>query len=69
MPDSPPLVSLEIPVARLDDFDYRQVSVIKIDVEGHEEEVILGRAVDYRCDRPALFVEVGNGHRRERVVA
>lgn len=43
---------------RLDDLDlHRPVSLIKIDVEGHERDVLAGAAGILTLDRPALLLE------------
>jgi FkbM family methyltransferase len=50
--------------ARLDDFDLRDVSVIKIDVEGHELEVVRGAEQTIRREQPALLIEVEVRHHK-----
>lgn len=42
---------------RLDDFDFKHVDLIKIDVEGHEYWVLLGGERTVRASMPALMVE------------
>ncbi len=43
---------------RLDDLDlHRPVSLVKIDVEGHEREVLAGAAGILTLDRPAILLE------------
>jgi len=62
---------IEIPVlaVRLDDEDLGDVGFIKIDVEGHEYEVIDGaRALLARC-RPNLLVEILEGRGDREAVA
>lgn len=49
-------------VARLDDFEFRDVSFIKIDVEGHELEVLKGAAETLRLNRPVILMEIEQRH-------
>jgi FkbM family methyltransferase len=53
-----------VPMTTLDTFNFERVHVIKIDVEGHECEVLAG-AIDtiHRC-RPILLLEVKSSSRR-----
>jgi FkbM family methyltransferase len=48
---------IEIPSIRLDDFDEVPPALIKIDVEGHEPEVIAGAARLIEAARPLICVE------------
>jgi len=48
--------------ARLDDFGFRDVSFIKIDVEGHEGEVLVGAEQTIVREHPILLVEVEQRH-------
>ena len=50
--------SIPVPLIRIDDLDVRDVRFIKIDVEGHELNVLLGAQETIRRDRPRLLVEV-----------
>lgn len=54
----------EVPVMRLDTLDAVEplgcVALIKIDVEGHESEVLNGAQTVIERDRPALIVEVND---------
>lgn len=52
-----PTVDGEIPVVRLDDLALPHFSVIKIDVEGSEESVILGARETIRRVRPIIVAE------------
>lgn len=51
-----------IQIARLDDFSFRDVGVIKVDVEGHEMEVLQGAAATISRERPLLLVEIEQRH-------
>jgi FkbM family methyltransferase len=47
-----------VQVRRLDDYELSDVSVMKIDVEGHEEHVLRGARTLILRERPALLVEM-----------
>jgi FkbM family methyltransferase len=59
---SRPHRAVEVPVRRLDEMALRDVSVIKIDVEGHEQAVIQGAAETIRSESPVLLVEIEERH-------
>ena len=46
----------------LDSFDFQRVSLIKIDVEGHEYSVLEGAEATIEASRPALLVEIEKRH-------
>ena len=46
----------------LDSFGFPEVDLIKIDVEGHEREVLAGAAETIRRCRPTLLIEVEQRH-------
>lgn len=52
------LVRFKVPTRRLDDENLRDVGFIKIDVEGHEREVLLGAQLTIARDRPVLLMEI-----------
>lgn len=56
-----------IPVRRLDDFDLRGVSILKIDVEGMEADVIAGGLVMIERERPTVYAEAWDRDYRDRV--
>lgn len=50
-----------VEVVKIDDLEReRRVSVMKIDVEGHEIEALKGAALTLETDHPVLFVEVNS---------
>jgi len=51
-----------VPRKRLDEFEFSDVSFIKIDVEGHEERVLAGAAQTIDRCRPTLLVEIEQRH-------
>jgi FkbM family methyltransferase len=51
--------SYTVDVARLDDLGFTDVGFVKIDVEGHENEVVEGAGGLLERDRPNLLIEVG----------
>jgi FkbM family methyltransferase len=51
-------VASEVPVRRLDDFGFRDVKFMKIDVEGHEPRVLRGAEATIASCRPVLLVEI-----------
>lgn len=59
----------DVPQAKADDLlrDLRALDLMKIDVEGHEVEVLQGAAELVRAHRPILFVEIGDDRRFEAI--
>lgn len=51
-----------VPVRRLDEFHFTNVGAVKIDVEGHENEVLLGARETITINRPVLFIEIEERH-------
>jgi FkbM family methyltransferase len=49
--------SIAVPIHRLDEYNYNNVSVIKIDVEGYEEKVLHGALETIKRCRPILYLE------------
>ena len=56
-----------VPLRTLDSFDFRRVSLIKIDVEGHEYSVIEGAIATMASSRPALLIEIEQRHSRRPI--
>ncbi len=51
-----------VPIATLDSFGFRDASLIKIDVEGHELSVIEGGLETIAASSPALLIEIEQRH-------
>ena len=60
-------VSDSIPVEPIDDFSFRGVGLIKVDVEGDELSVLVGARETLRREQPAVWVEVLNAEARRNV--
>jgi FkbM family methyltransferase len=58
--------TIPIPIHRLDDYRFQNVSVIKIDVEGHEPEVIEGAKETILQNKPMILVEIVPDYLNER---
>ncbi|MBF2005174.1 MAG: FkbM family methyltransferase [Chlorogloeopsis fritschii C42_A2020_084] len=55
-------VSVSVPVRKLDDYNFQDVSLIKIDVEGYETKVIEGGRQTILREKPIIFIEVEQRH-------
>jgi FkbM family methyltransferase len=53
---------ITVPVHRLDDYKFTDVSFIKIDVEGYESQVIRGGQETILREKPVLLVEIEQRH-------
>lgn len=65
-----PHQTIEVPVKTLDSFCFKDVGLIKIDVEGFEEQVLDGATATILQDRPFLLIEIEERHNpggRERI--
>lgn len=51
-----------VPLQTLDSFKFENITLIKIDVEGHEYSVIEGAALTLTSSRPALLIEIEQRH-------
>jgi FkbM family methyltransferase len=58
------VTELQVPTKRLDGFELGRVAFMKIDVEGHELEVLKGSAGLIERDRPVLLIEIEERHCR-----
>jgi FkbM family methyltransferase len=54
----PSLATIDVPAVELDQFDFPPIDFIKIDVEGHEPEVLAGARRLLARDRPLIQMEV-----------
>ncbi|MDB2585988.1 FkbM family methyltransferase [Luminiphilus sp.] len=54
--------TIKVDVRTLDSFNYQDVDLLKIDVEGHESAVIQGAERTIQECRPALLVEIEQRH-------
>ncbi|RAN39216.1 FkbM family methyltransferase [Hyphomonas sp. GM-8P] len=61
-PRDGPSVVRKVEVKQLDEFGFEDVDMIKIDVEGHETQVIRGAAETIRKCRPIMVVEIEQRH-------
>ena len=59
--------TFEVQLAPLDSFDMQPVGLIKIDVEGHEMEVLEGALTLISRDRPIVLIEAEERHRLNAV--
>lgn len=60
--------TVEVPVRPLDSFDCGPIDAIKIDVEGHEFQVLTGAKALLTSSRPLVFCEIWESSNRERTL-
>jgi FkbM family methyltransferase len=60
--------ALPIEIKRLDDYAFADVGIIKVDVEGHELEVLRGAEKTILREKPLLLVEIEQRHLKERTI-
>jgi FkbM family methyltransferase len=53
---------IKVPVRTLDEYNFQDVSFIKIDVEGHEQQVIAGAKHTILRNKPILQIEIEQRH-------
>ena len=54
--------TIQVPTRCLDDYDLQNVSFVKIDVEGHELQCLMGAKLLLETSRPVLLVEIEERH-------
>ena len=54
--------TIRVPLRTLDSYNLSNIGFIKIDVEGHELDVLRGAEVTLRRDQPNLLIEIENRH-------
>lgn len=59
--------NIEVETKRLDNYEIRSVGFLKVDVEGHEQEVLIGAAQTIHSSKPVILVEVEERHREGSV--
>ena len=57
------LTTVAVSLARLDDFGFEDVDLVKIDVEGHEEDVLAGADGLIAKQRPVFLIEIEERHK------
>jgi FkbM family methyltransferase len=62
-----PHQEIDIKLCQLDDFDFSDVSFIKIDVEGHEQAVLRGGRMTILRERPVMLIEIEQRHHIELI--
>lgn len=67
--DATEVDTYKVPLRTLDSFKLSGVDLIKIDVEGHEHDMLEGAVETIRRSRPAILVEVEERHRAGGVAA
>ena len=53
---------IDVPVCKLDDYEFKDVSFMKIDVEGHESKVIEGGLNTILREKPIILIEIEQRH-------
>jgi FkbM family methyltransferase len=62
LPGAKEFIEMDVEVRPLDDFGIASVDFVKIDVEGHEIEVLKGGAKTIEQSRPIVLIEVKDDH-------
>jgi FkbM family methyltransferase len=61
-PGNVPCESMTVEVRTLDTYSFPDVSLVKIDVEGHERAVLAGAVQTIAREQPALMIEIEQRH-------
>lgn len=61
------LMTIKVPVHQLDEYDFKNVGCIKIDVEGHELSVLKGASKTIEKNMPTFIIEAEDRHRENAV--
>jgi FkbM family methyltransferase len=56
------IIEYPVEIKKLDSFDFKDISFIKIDVEGHELNLIEGAANTIKTNKPVLQIEIEERH-------
>lgn len=59
---------VQVPTCRLDDYKFKDVSLIKIDVEGYEHYVLRGAEKTIKENKPFLLMEIEQRHIGEKPI-
>ena len=59
---SKPSKRMYVPATKLDEYQFEEVSLIKIDVEGYEEKVLKGAEQTILNSKPILLIEIEQRH-------
>lgn len=59
---------ITVPVKKLDDFKLKDVEFIKIDAEGHEEQILHGAKNLLENDKPSLIIEIEERHKKNSIL-
>lgn len=65
--ESDGIENIEVKTNRLDNYEIPDIGFLKIDVEGHEMEVLQGAVQTIQSSKPLIFVEVEERHRQGSV--
>lgn len=60
--------TMEVPVDKLDNYNFTNVSLIKIDVEGHESQVLEGGYQTILREKPVIFIEIEQRHLENKTI-
>ena len=52
---------------KLDDFNFKNIGLIKVDVEGHEEAVLSGSRKTIQRESPSLIIEIEERHKQDSI--